>query len=120
MSAIDPDLHHPYCDDPTLCDPAWPAGPRRCWHDAADAILASRQAAHRKHYGHGVSIEELRHDDFRFLPILIEEVGEVADVLNELTLGNIDSAGAKALLSNELLDVAAVVVSWLDAVERPR
>jgi NTP pyrophosphatase (non-canonical NTP hydrolase) len=49
------------------------------------------------------------------LSVLMEEVGEVARVFNELWLGNIKEEQAKNMLMKELVDVGATVALWLDA-----
>jgi NTP pyrophosphatase (non-canonical NTP hydrolase) len=54
---------------------------------------------------------EQNHSDLRWLPILSEEVGEVAKYINEETPG---------LVEAELVHVAAVAMAWLECIERNR
>jgi len=52
---------------------------------------------------------EQNHDDYKWLAILSEEVGELAkEILSRNDL----------LTLNELTQVAAVAVAWLEAIER--
>lgn len=81
----------------------------RCWrsdHNQSRLINAAREAAHEKHGDH--SIEAVPAGDPRWLPILVEEIGEVA---HALTYDADDQA-----LADELLDVLAVAAAWLDAL----
>lgn len=74
------------------------------WHEVQQA----RDAAYAKH---GTSsIEALPELHPAWLPILIEEVGEVA---HELTY---DATGGS--LRAELIDVLAVVSAWVSAIDR--
>lgn len=72
-------------------------------------IVQARLAAHKKHGDQ--SIEAAAAGDPRWLPILVEEVGEVA---HELTY---DAAGS---VRAELIDVLAVASAWVDALDRRR
>lgn len=84
----------------------------RCFRDDHDPwreILRAREAAHAKHGPH--SIEALPADDPRWLPVLVEEVGEVA---RALTYDN----HSRARLRTELVDVLAVASAWLAASDR--
>lgn len=80
-------------------------------------ITAERARAHAKHGA--TSCEGLAVDDPGRLPILVEEVGEVAKELNDRrhltwprTPANVD-----ALLRMELVQVAAVAVAWIAAID---
>lgn len=75
----------------------------------AEETLAGRVHAAAKHGEN--SIEALPADSPLWLPILVEEVGEVA---HELTY---DSAGS---LRDELIDVITVATSWVAALDRPK
>lgn len=52
---------------------------------------------------------EQNHTDERWLTILVEEVGELAKEIYE---------GNKADLTDELVQVAAVAIVWLEAIQR--
>jgi len=77
----------------------------------ATEVAEARIAAHKKH-GHQ-SIEGLPASDPRRLPILVEEVGEVAKAMNYDT-----GAGDLRRVREELVDVAAVVLGHLAAIDR--
>ena len=51
---------------------------------------------------------EQNHDDGIWLAILVEEVGEVANDINERS----------KKLREELIQVAAVAVSWVESIDR--
>lgn len=72
-------------------------------------VQAARAAAHAKHGAN--SIESVPGGDPRWLPILVEEVGEVA---HEATY---DATGD---LRAELIDTLAVASAWVDAIDRAR
>lgn len=78
---------------------------------AIDLAVAETSRAREKH---GDSIE--RYDDYRRSPVLVEEVGEVADVLNELSLGNLTRDQATERLIAELTQVASVALRWTAAL----
>lgn len=89
----------------------------RCWrtdHNHARLINAARAAAHRKHGEN--SIEAVPAGDPRWLPILVEEIGEVAHAQTY------DSGADNITLAGEILDVMAVASAWLDALaaEEPK
>lgn len=69
-------------------------------------IEQARAKAHAKHGEN--SIEGILPSSPRWLPILVEEIGEVS---HELTY---DSTGS---LRAELIDVLAVASAWLDALD---
>jgi len=53
--------------------------------------------------------------DTRFLPIVVEEVGEVARILCDFG----DDEYAKSMaLREELIQVGAMVSAWIDAIDR--
>ena len=53
---------------------------------------------------------EQNHDDGIWLAILVEEVGEVANDINEQS--------SSKELREELIQVAAVAVSWVESIDR--
>lgn len=57
---------------------------------------------------------EQNHDDYRWLAILTEEVGELAQAILEGEFGGTHAGTAKA----ELVHVAAVAAQWLECMER--
>ncbi|MCB8942523.1 MAG: hypothetical protein H6658_01985 [Ardenticatenaceae bacterium] len=57
---------------------------------------------------------EQNHDDYRWLAILTEEIGEVAQAALHDEFGG----RAAGTLQDELIQVAAVAVSWLECIER--
>ncbi len=73
------------------------------------AIHRERVRAHAKHVEKGLSMEIERPDSPRWLPVLVEEVGEVARALNDNeSLGN---------LRKELIQCAAMCVAWVEALD---
>lgn len=73
-----------------------------------------RLRAHQKHDG-GNSVERMAWADTRFLPIVVEEVGEVARILCDFG----DDEYAKPMaLREELIQVGAMVSAWIDAIDR--
>ncbi|CAM2953389.1 hypothetical protein [Skermania piniformis] len=78
--------------------------PLSLWLDVA----ARRALAHAKHGAR--SIEHLESPDPAWLPVLVEEIGEVA---NSLTYD-----GHTTGIRDELLDVLAVASAWIDAIDR--
>jgi NTP pyrophosphatase (non-canonical NTP hydrolase) len=72
-------------------------------------ILLERERAHAKHDAKGHSVERAVWNDPRWLPILTEELGEVARCLCDYsTLSD---------LSDELIQVAAMASAWHDAIQ---
>jgi len=64
---------------------------------------------------------EQNHGEHVWYPILVEEVGEVGKDLNELAFGCTSEEGEQATLDHmkeELIHVAAVAMTWLEAIER--
>lgn len=60
---------------------------------------------------------EQNHEDIVWLPILIEEVGEVSKAINDC-FHSIKHVGAEEAVYEELVHTAAVAQSWLEAIER--
>lgn len=83
----------------------------RCWrtdHNQARLLNRRRELAHEKHGAN--SIESMPAADQRWMPVLIEEIGEVAHAITY------DSGKTMTDLADELLDVMAVCGAWLDAL----
>ena len=57
---------------------------------------------------------EQNHNNYKYLAILVEEVGELAQSILHDEFGGHASGTAK----NELIQVAAVAVQWLERMER--
>ncbi|MEV0289861.1 hypothetical protein AB0H36_37515 [Kribbella sp. NPDC050820] len=75
-----------------------------------DLIIEATRARANAHAKHGAnSIEALAADSPRWLPVLVEEVGELANTLTYDGPGHNTRA--------ELIDVLAVVTAWLDAID---
>jgi NTP pyrophosphatase (non-canonical NTP hydrolase) len=82
----------------------------RCFRDDHDPwreIMRAREKAHAKHGAN--SIEALPADDPRWLPILVEEIGEMAHCLTY--------DGPKDELRAEVIDVLAVASALLAAID---
>ncbi|QNE21929.1 hypothetical protein F1D05_33465 [Kribbella qitaiheensis] len=73
-------------------------------------VHQARSAAHDKHGDN--SIEALAADSPRWLPVLVEEVGEIANTLTYDGPGDNTRA--------ELIDAIAVLTAWLDAIDTAR
>ena len=58
------------------------------------------------------------HGDFEWVSILTEEVGEAATDANEANFPSGRNVGDYSLLRSELLQVAAVAVAWVEAIDR--
>lgn len=87
----------------------------RCWrtdHNIARIINAAREDGELKHGDKFMENRLLSLD--RYLAILTEEVGEVADAINERDLGNRTGRDALHSVAKELLDVMTVCAAWLD------
>lgn len=89
----------------------------RPYHD----VHRERIRAHEKHRDKpGGSMEMKRHDSPDWLPVLVEEVGEVSRVLCDYRHGLLDSERRDAELRAELVQVAAMAVAWLEAIDYGR
>lgn len=77
---------------------------------AVHEAMQERIRAHAKHVGtHAGSREQQPHDDPLWLPIIVEEIGEVARALNDREpLGR---------LRAEVIQVAAMALAYADALE---
>lgn len=77
-----------------------------------------RIRAHAKHDVNGGSMERKPWDDPIWLAVLTEEVGEVARVLCEQSLGSfVGDAIVRDRLREELVQVAAMACAWIAAVD---
>lgn len=74
----------------------------------AAEVLAARVQAHTKHSGS--SLEDEPADSPRWLPALVEEIGEVANAL---------TYDGPANLRAELIDVIVVASAWVAAIDSP-
>ncbi len=81
-----------------------------------NAIHNERIMAHAKFGGSAGGVESFAWDNYKWLPILMEETGEVARVLCEFNLGNITREQMKDQLRKELVQVGAMTAAWLDAL----
>jgi NTP pyrophosphatase (non-canonical NTP hydrolase) len=75
----------------------------------AEEITQGRVRAHAKH---GAQSIEGQNSGDRLLPILLEEVGEVARAMNEYALGNLTHEEAGRAIRAELVDVLTVASAW--------
>lgn len=80
-----------------------------------DEVHRERMRAHAKHDVNGHSMERRDWRDAVWLPVLTEEVGEVARVLCEGEDGL--TPEHKAHLREELVQVAAMTIAWIDAID---
>jgi hypothetical protein len=77
-----------------------------------------RIRAHKKHCDKpGGSMEMKRYDAPDWLPVLVEEVGEVAKVLCDWRHGLLTRSQARAALRSELVQVGAMASAWIDAID---
>lgn len=79
-------------------------------------VHRERIRAHAKHDARGGSMERKDFDDPAWLPVLLEEVGEVARALCEHHLGNLDRDALGDKLRAELIQVCAMAAAWVDAI----
>lgn len=79
-------------------------------------IHTERVRAHAKHGAKGNSREDAHWTNNEWLPVLVEEVGEVA---HELTY-DADALLLRRIhnLRKELIQVAAMACAWIDAIDR--
>lgn len=74
-----------------------------------------RSRAHKKHGANGNSRENQHWTNPEWLPILVEEIGEVG---HELTYDAGPDADTWMRLRKELVQVAAMAIAWIDAIDR--
>lgn len=84
-------------------------------HDSND-IDNERIRVHRKHVDYGGSMERKEFTDSAWMPVLVEEVGEVARELCDYR-HSIDRSGFKRRLRDELIQVAAMATAWICAID---
>jgi len=77
-------------------------------------VHRERERAHAKHGARGNSREDQPWDEKEWLPILMEELGEVA---HEMTY-DVQSQGKRDRMRKELVQVAAMACAWIDAIDR--
>lgn len=89
-------------------------------------VHAERARAHRKHDHAGGSMERKDYRDPEWLPVLVEEVGEVARELCERAVTGAKVAGftdaerdemLRVRLRAELVQTAAMVTAWVAACD---
>lgn len=83
-------------------------------------VQAERIRAHQKHGAKGNSREDAHWSNNEWLPILVEEVGEVAheltyDAKSVFTDDQLEAK--KAALRAELVQVAAMACAWIAAID---
>jgi NTP pyrophosphatase (non-canonical NTP hydrolase) len=76
--------------------------------DLLDEVAAEADRAHEK-YGEKSMLYRTDNDS---LPVLMEEVGEVAREMNELKIGNEDLIEYRRNQRTELIQVAAMALTW--------
>jgi len=82
------------------------------------AVQAEATRAHLRHGDHSMLGAAVTESDR--LAILTEEVGEVARELNEDRLGNLPVDEWRDRRVKELIQVAAMALSWVEALEGRR
>lgn len=109
-----------------------PATPQRFGHTIGDqlesyyvpdvyiAIDQERERAHVKHDRSGGSMERRDFDDPAWLPVLMEEVGEVARALCEYRYLTTNRRVLARALKDELVQCAAMASAWIDAIDTDR
>lgn len=91
--------------------------PMHGWKPYSD-IHRERMRAHLKHKDKpGGSMEMHDFDDPDWFSVLTEEVGEVARVINDYRHGLLTDDQRMAELRSELVQVAAMAVAWIDAID---
>lgn len=85
------------------------------WSPYSD-MHRERIRAHEKHVNNGGSMEEKPWDSEWWIPVLVEEIGEIARSRNEFNLGNIGLQTHKDELRKEAVQVGAMIAAWLDSL----
>lgn len=93
--------------------------PMHGWSPYSD-MHRERIRAHAKHDQRGGSMERKAWDNSIWLPVVTEEVGEVARVICDNELGLLDQAEVRVKLREELVQVGAMVAAWIDAIDGER
>lgn len=89
--------------------------PQHGWRPYSD-MHRERIRAHAKHDEAGGSMERKAFDDPAWLPVLVEEIGEVARVLCDAKLGVL-AGDVRGKLREELVQLAAMTAAWVDAID---
>lgn len=82
--------------------------PMHGWAPYSD-LHRERIRAHAKWAAAGESTEQMPYTDPLWLPIVVEEIGEVSRALNEHE--------GRDRLREELVQVGAMVAAWIDAID---
>lgn len=93
--------------------------PMHGWSPYSDMHM-ERIRAHNKHDNSGASMERAPVNSFGWLPVVMEEVGEVARVISEYRHIHIDTPEYLVRLREELVQVGAMIAAWIDAVDNTR
>jgi len=93
--------------------------PMHGWRPYSD-MHRERIRAHAKHDERDGSMERKPYDHPIWLPVLVEEVGEVARVICDNELGMHLREETRAKLREELVQVGAMVAAWIDAIDTER
>lgn len=80
-------------------------------------VHRERIRAHAKHDGNSDSMERIEWDDPAWLPVLVEEAGEVARELCEIRHRGYISDSDMIRLREELVQLAAMACAWIDAID---
>lgn len=78
------------------------------------AIRKESARAMQKHGRENTTVNQAM-DRERKLAVLVEEVGEVANVINEFALGNLNHEELLSQIVKELEQVASVAALWLES-----
>lgn len=90
--------------------------PMHGWRPYSD-VHRERIRAHAKHDGNGDSMERKPYDDESWLSVLVEEIGEVAKEVCDFRHDKFDESEYMKRLREELIQVAAMAVAWIDAID---
>lgn len=87
----------------------------------ADEIHAERVRAHKKHDGpDAMSMERKEYTDWRWMPVMLEELGEIARVLNDreakMRVG-VPEHMIMADLRKETIQLMAMASAFIDAID---
>lgn len=93
--------------------------PMHGWQPYSD-MHRERIRAHAKHDERDGSMERKPYDHPIWLPVLVEEVGEVARVLCDNELGLMVGTDVRAKMREELVQVGAMVAAWIEAIDAER
>lgn len=74
-------------------------------------LVAAELASARAKFG-----QQLELSDDEWMSVLVEEVGEAAQLINDRRLGTVPGALAGVGLAEEVIQVAAVALRWLAAM----